>query len=441
MAKADIFDIDILSKMKTVHLIGVGGIGVSAIARMLLQDGKKVSGSNNEKTKITEELKKLGAKIYYKHEPKNIPKNVELIVYTAAVPATNPEMREARKRGVPVLSYPEMLGVLSASKHTIAVAGTHGKTTTTAMLAKIFKEAGLEPTAIVGSLVKTEEGDALPTNFIAGKGKHFIVEACEYRRNFLNINPNVIVITNIDRDHLDYYKDLKDIQKAFAEFAAKLPKDGFLICNISDPRLKPVIKKTLARVINYATVPSKFKLKVPGEHNISNAKAAHATARALGIGLKTVISALNKFGGTWRRFEFTKQLKSGAKLYNDYGHHPTEIEATLKAARSITGKKSRVIVVFQPHLYSRTKLLLKDFAKSFDYADQVIVTDIYAAREKNDKSIHAQHLVNEINKKSGKAIYMKKFEDIADYINAATDPGDIVILQGAGDVVKVGEIC
>jgi UDP-N-acetylmuramate--alanine ligase len=441
MAKQNVFDIDILTKAKAVHFIGIGGIGISAIARMMLANKTRVTGSDREASNITKELTKLGAKISYKQCAANLPNKVDLIVYTPAMPVNHPELREARKRGVPVLSYPETLGLLSASKYTIAVAGTHGKTTTTAMIVKIFQEAGLEPTAIVGSLIKADESDSLLTNFVAGRGKYFIVEACEYRRNFLNINPNVIVITNIDRDHLDYYKGLKDIQKAFAEFVAKLPEDGFLICNASDPRLKPVINKTRAKIINYAEVPNKFKLKVPGEHNISNAKAAWATARALGVELKTVINSLDKFSGTWRRFEFVKQLKSGAKLYNDYGHHPTEIEATLKAARSLVGKKGRLIVVFQPHLFSRTKLLLKDFAKSFDYADQVIVTDIYAAREKDDKTIHSQDLVNEINKKNGRAIYMKKFEDISDYINAITDPKDIVILQGAGDVVKIGEIC
>jgi UDP-N-acetylmuramate--alanine ligase len=441
MAKQIFFDIDILTKAKAVHFIGIGGIGISAIARMMLANKTRVTGSDREASNITKELTKLGAKISYKQCAANLPKKVDLIVYTPAMPVNHPELREARKRGVPVLSYPETLGLLSASKYTIAVAGTHGKTTTTAMIVKIFQEAGLEPMAIVGSLIKADESGSLLTNFIAGRGKYFIVEACEYRRNFLNINPNVIVITNIDRDHLDYYKDLKDIQKAFAEFVAKLPEDGFLICNASDPRLKPVIKKTRAKIINYTEVPSKFKLKIPGEHNISNAKAAQATARSLGVDLKTVINSLNKFSGTWRRFEFVKQLKSGAKLYNDYGHHPTEIEATLKAAQSLVGKKGRLIVVFQPHLFSRTKLLLKDFAKSFDYADQVIVTDIYAAREKDDKTIHSQDLVNEINKKNGRAIYMKKFEDISDYINVTTDPKDIVILQGAGDVVKIGEIC
>ena len=326
-----------------------------------------------------------------------------------------------------------MLGIISKDKFTIAVSGAHGKTTTTAMVAKILIDAKYDPTIIVGSLLK-EQG----SNFVAGKGKYFVVEACEYKKSFLEINPKIIVITNIDNDHLDYYGNLENIKKAFSEFVAKLDKDGFLICDSGDENLKETIKTTKAKIIDYAKIDTDFDLKIPGEHNIKNAKAAMSVAKILDIDEKEAIKSLNDFSGTWRRFEYKGKTKNDVLIYDDYGHHPTEIKATLKGAREFFGGK-KIWCVFQPHLYSRTKLLLEDFGKSFSDADEIILADIYAAREPKDESINSKILADEITKNGGKAIYMESFDKIAKLLAEKAEKGDVVITMGAGDIYKVGE--
>ena len=427
-------------KIKHIHFIGIGGIGVSAIARMFILEKKIVSGSDASQSKTTEELEKLGATIFYTQVPENIPADTELVVYTIAIPVHNPEFVEAKKLGIPMLSYPELLGVVSKDKYTIAISGTHGKTTTTAMIAQVLIDAKLDPTVIVGSFLKgldPSTGSGQESNFIAGEGNYFIVEACEYRRSFLNIHPKIIVVTNIDNDHLDYYKDIQDIQNAFIEFVSLLPQDGYLICNTNDPLLFPVLEKVKGKVINYMDFPD-VTIGVPGEHNRLNGRAAQAVSKILNIDSGATLQSLKDFGGTWRRFEYKGKMKNGALVYDDYGHHPTEIAATIAATREKFPDK-KITIIFQPHLYSRTKLLLNDFAKVLSIADYIIVTDIYAAREPNSHSISAEDLVEKISNPNKNVFYMPVFEDIVLKLSQSKGEKDVIMTLGAGDIYKVSE--
>ena len=425
-----------LQNIKKVHFIGIGGIGMSAIARMFLLESKVVSGSDRASSIVTEELEKLGAQIFYEQKAENISADIDLIIYTIAIPADNPELKKARELGITCLTYPETLGLISADKYTIAVAGTHGKTTTTAMIADILVEAKFDPTVIVGSLLK--QG----TNFIAGKSDYFVVEACEYCRSFLNLNPKILVITNIDSDHLDYYKDLADIQSAFVELAEKIPTDGFLVCDVSDPLLQPVIEKTKGQVIDYKKMPRIEDLLVPGEHNIKDAECALAVAEILKIDQAGAIGSLKKFTGTWRRFEAKGQTENNALVYDDYAHHPTEISASLFGAREFMAKNNltgRLILVFQPHLYSRTKLLKTDFIKSLSLADVIILAPIYAARELPDPEISSEQLAQELKKLDKEALFFSDFDQIIKYLKTANKKGDLIVTMGAGDVYKIAE--
>lgn len=422
-----------MRQIKKIHFIGIGGIGISAIARMMLMQGKKVSGSDRFFSIITDELKKLGAEIYKGHRLSNFASDTELVVYTTAVSKNNPELQKAKKLKIPSMSYPEMLGLISRDKYTIAVSGAHGKTTTTAMIAKILIDAKMDPTVIVGSLLKD-----CKSNLIIGKSKWFVCEACEYKKAFLNLNPKIIIITNIDNDHLDYYKNLKNIQKAFSQFISKLNKEDFLIYNKKDSNSFPVVKKAKCRVIDYLKIDARPDLKIPGVHNTENAKAALTVAKILKIQKKKALKSLKNFSGTWRRFEYKGRTKNGIEIYDDYAHHPTEIKASLNAARE-NFKNNKIWCVFQPHLFSRTRLLLDDFAKSFNNADFIIVTDIYAAREKNDKKIHAKNLVKKIQKYNSNVVYISYFSSIKKFIKKNAKKGDIIITMGAGDIFKIGE--
>lgn len=421
-----------LKQIKKVHFIGIGGIGVSAIARMFLLEGKEVSGSDQSKSVVTAELAKLGAKIFIGHAVENVPPDADLIIYTIAIPADNPERVAGEHLNIPAITYPEALGQISKTKMTVAIAGTHGKTTTTAMIAQIALQAKLDPTVIVGSFMLDQK-----SNFIAGQGDILIAEACEYRRSFLNLSPQVLVITNIDNDHLDYYKDLADIQSAFVELVEKVPKDGYLICDKNSVNLKPVIEKAVCQVIDYQQEDiTSLNLIVPGQHNILNAQAALAVARALGIGSSVALEALNQFKGTWRRFEFKGKLASGALVYDDYAHHPTEIEATLAAAKE-KFPDHKIIAIFQPHLYSRTKLLLVEFAQSFRAANEVLVAPIYAAREAPDPTISNEILATEINKFT--PARAGSFTDLANLVKQEAGANHLIITIGAGNVCEVAD--
>lgn len=418
-----------LEKIKKVHFIGIGGIGVSAIAKMMLLAGKDVSGSDQSESPITIELVQAGAKVFLTHNSNHLADDVDLVVYTIAIPDSNPELAKAKELGLDVMSYPEVIGAISEQKKTIAIAGTHGKTTTTAMLAEIVLKAGLDPTVVVGSILKNQQ-----SNFIAGRGDLFIVEACEYRRSFLNLTPEILIITNIDVDHLDYYQDLADIQKAFSSLVAKVPANGFIICQPNNEAIKPVLTTARGQIIDYSqSVITDAVLKTPGEHNIANAQAATAAASVLDIKKEEIQNALSNFGGTWRRFEFKGQTKKGALVYDDYAHHPTEIKATLQTARQLAGSK-KIIVVFQPHLYSRTKLLLTNFADSFTDADLVMVAPIYAARETKDESISSTKLAEAIVDKGINALAIDDFSTIEEGLRVRSNEGDLIVIMGAGDI-------
>ena len=431
-----------LSKIKNVHFVGIGGIGISAIARMMLHDGKKVTGQDMQDGEVVQELKKVGAEIKIGQSFENISKDTELIVYTIAIDNYDPELAEKIKNQteIPVRSYPEMLGIASQDKYTIAVSGTHGKTTTTAMIAQILRDNKKDPTVIVGSLLIGEK-----SNFIAGKSKYLVVEACEYRRSFLNINPKILVITNIDADHLDYYKDIEDIKSAFREFVTKVPADGFIVCNPDDENITDVIKNINAKVINYHDYFNKdLKLKIPGVHNKKDAAAAIAVGELVGIEKVEGEKAVMQFPGTWRRFEFRGELKSGAKVYDDYAHHPTEISSTLEGFRELYSKSDgwNITVIFHPHLYSRTKLLLNDFAKSFGDADKVLILPIYYAREVDDGTISSEILSERINVHEDSRISeaFGSFENLEAKLGTERfGPKDIIVTMGAGEAFKVGD--
>ena len=415
-----------LRDYKNVHCIGIGGIGLSAIARYCHSNGANVSGSDGSSSRITDDLQKDGIKVFIGHDSSQVGGDVDLVIYSIAVTDSNPELIEAKSRGIKCMSYPEALGTLTQEYTTIAVCGTHGKTTTTAMIASMLKACGKSPTVIVGSLLS--DGG---TNFIKGDSEYLVVEACEYKRSFLNLHPTHIVVTNIDEDHLDYYKDLADIQNAFQEFANKLPSNGFLITH-NDVSLNSSAKKVNADVLDGKNI----ELSVLGEHNKRNAQLALSLALSLGLLEQDARNGLKSFAGTWRRLEYMGTQK-GAIMYDDYGHHPTEIMATLQAIREkYPSGKFKLVAVFQPHLYSRTKLLLNEFAGAFTLADKICVLPIYAAREKDDGTISSHDLVEEMDN----SIYMENFDEVKNYIDKNCHSGSIVLTIGAGDVYKIHEL-
>lgn len=423
-----------LKNMSTLHFIGIGGIGISALARMMVAEGKRVSGSDRGASRVTDELQKLGVTIAFNHSKENLPEGVDCIVFTNALAQDNLELLAAREKNIPVLSYPEMLGIVSEGKYTVAISGTHGKTTTTAMIANILQQGGLEPTVVVGSLLKKDN-----SNFISGKGNYFVVEADEYKKSFLHLNPNILVINNIDEDHLDFYKDLGDIQGAFRTLAERVPRDGFVVCDILNKHVTPVVEGLRCSVIDHVQYKrSDMQLRVAGEHNRMNAAAAYAVGKLLGVGQTVIEKSLAQFEGTWRRFEHKGMMECGASVYDDYAHNPQKVRAALQGAREkFPGK--RIMVVFQPHLYSRTKLLLKEFAEAFTDADYVIIAPIYAAREEPDPEISGEILANAIRKVRGEVVHISEFEDIASSIRKIAGKNDVVVTMGAGDIFKVGD--
>ena len=450
------------SKVKSVHFIGIGGIGTSAIARMFLLEGKSVSGSDMAESEVTEGLKEAGATIFINESDAEkgrplrqraplfeVPADTELVIYTIAIPQEHTELVEAKKRGIPILSYPEALGIISKEKYTIAITGTHGKTTTTAMVAKILMDAALDPTVIVGSFLFDRDGKR--TNFVAGKSKYLVVEGCEYCRSFLNLSPSVLVITNIDADHLDYYRDMEDIISAFVELSQKLPKDGFLILDSHAPNVEAVVKNSPCQNGDFAVLklPEGFKLHIPGAHNLLNAKAALGVAKVLGIPDDKALASLSAFRGTWRRFEYRGKAKNGALVYDDYGHHPTEIEATLQGTRELFplikggasgGLSPKIVVVFQPHLYSRTKQHLQGFGAAFKEASSVILLPIYPAREKDPGDISSQMVVNELKKNGKDAHLVTTFAEAAFLAQTLSSSDGVIITLGAGETNKVADL-
>lgn len=423
-------------KNSKIHFIGVAGIGMSAVAQYFLSEGHRVSGSDLEVSPVTELLEKKGVQIFIEQRPENISSDIDLVVYSLAVGPENPEFKKAQEFGIKIISYPEALGLISKDKYTIAVSGSHGKTTTTAMIAKIMIDAGLSPSVIAGSLMSEYK-----SNFVSGRSDYFLVEACEYKRSFLELNPNILVITNIEAEHLDYYKDLGDVQSAFWKMAKKLGKEDFLVCNINDRNLQPIItsKEIECNIVDYYSLGSPgFKLRVPGRHNEENAKAALSVAAIFSIAGEKAAKSLEDFQGTWRRLESKGKTAKGALVFDDYAHHPTEIKATLSSLKEMFPDK-KIVVVFQPHLYSRTKILLKDFAGSFAGASEVIVAPIYAAREEIDPEIDSGMLAKEIGETGLKSSSLGSFEEIIEYLKINFDSRHIIATMGAGDVYKIAE--
>ncbi len=416
---------------KRIYIVGIGGIGLSALAQLLYAQGAKVSGSDRGDSPTTELLRLKGIEVFIGHDAKHLPKDADLLIYSDAIPAHNPERARARDLGIKEASYFEALGKIANEKKVIAIAGAHGKTTTTAMLIDIAEDAGLDPVGVVGSLrAKTK------SNFRAGEGEYFIVEADEYLRHFLQFNPFVLVITNIDEDHLDYYRDLADIQDAFRTLAHKVPKEGFVICDTDSEKVKPIIEGLECTVIDYKKyLKPKLSLKVLPFNSVNAAAALGATS-ALGLPLEAARAAAEHFAGTWRRFEYKGTTKNGALVYDDYGHHPTEVEATLWSVREQFPERE-IIVAFHPHLFSRTKLLFEEFVTAFDAADEVLIAPIFAAREAPDPSISSELLAERIRAR-GKHALAVTLAEVADHVRTASRDS-VFITMGAGDIYKAGE--
>ncbi|MCX6752471.1 MAG: Mur ligase family protein [Candidatus Nomurabacteria bacterium] len=404
----------ILSARK-IFFIGIGGIGISALAKMALSRGMEVSGVNDEEGKTIDSLKELGVSVIMSKTVFDIPE-ADLYVYSDAWLYRGPEILEkAKKTGKPVMSYFEALGIFAKEYKVIAIAGTHGKTTTTAMVAEVLIDAGLDPTVIVGSFVKKFD-----SNFRAGKGEYLVVEADEYNRHFLNFHPFIAVVTNIEADHLDCYKDLADIKDAFNKF----------------------ISQSENKVLDYTKYLDKVpKLSVPGEHNRMNAVATLAVADILNINEEVAQKSLAEFSGTWRRLEKKGKTKEGTIVYDDYAHHPTEIKASLQALRELYSKGGyNITVLFQPHLYSRTKALFNDFVTCFDDADNVLLLPIYFAREAKDESVSSKKLADAIRMHRGEAVAFDSFTEAEEWVSKMKlGPKDVFVTMGAGEAYKVAD--
>jgi len=435
-----------LTKIRKVHFTGIGGIGMSALARMLLHDGKVVSGSDREYSQILENLRMSGVVVFEGHDAKNVTDSVDLLIYSQAIPEDNAERKRARALGIPTRSYAELLGILSEHRYTIAVSGSHGKTTTTAMVWEVLREV-LHPTLIVGSLLQETgsnfaPGDSEPASTHGEspqRGGYFVVEACEYRRSFLHLHPNILVITNIDADHLDYYKDLDDIKRAFAELVQKVPEDGFVVCDPSDAHVRDVLVGTTAGVIDATSYRGDdIELPFPAEHNVENATRALAVSDIFDVPREDALMRLKRFKGTWRRMERKGVMRTGALLYDDYAHHPTEIAATLTAFRAMYPDK-RLVVAFQPHLHSRTEHFFGGFVNSLSLADRVLLAPVYEARAENKSEYTSAKLAGALAEVHRDVISCDSFDAVVSDLLERTNETDVVIIMGAGDLYTIGK--
>jgi len=437
-----------------VHFIGIGGIGVSALAQFYLEKGHDVSGSDLVASEITDYLKKKGAKIYIgKHKKENVKEGIELVICSPAVKPENLEYKAAKKLKAKIQTYPEALGDLTKEYFTIAVSGTHGKSTTTAMIALALAKADIDPTVIIGTKVKEFGGSAEGTNFRIGTSKVLVIEADEHFSSFLNYWPKIIVLTNIEREHLDHYKNLGNILKTYKKYVGHLnQKDCYLVANTDDENIRSTIaefgENPIFKIEKYGAESPEFSkikkiMSVPGKHNVYNALAVVNVARIMAVPDEITYKALSEFEGTWRRFEIRQGSVSGKKftLISDYGHHPTEIAATLSATREKYPKK-KIWCVFQPHQHQRTYYLFKEFVKTFQEAlsDNIIITDIYDVAGRETKQINAEvsseKLVKKINKKS--VIYLQENE-LEKYIKENIGTGDVLVVMGAGSIYKFAE--
>ncbi len=434
-----------------IHFVGIGGIGVSALARFYLARKDRVSGSDITRSEITDSLQKEGARVFIgSHNAKNLPVKTGVVVFTAATPKDNPELKEARRKKIKIKSYAEALGELTEEYFTIAVAGTHGKSTTTAMVSLMMTHAGLDPTVIIGTKLK-EFGN---TNFREGKSKYFVVEADEYAGSFWNYHPDIVVVTNIDADHLDFYKTVGAIQNSFGKFLRniKITKKtaGGVALNHDDTRTRSLVRtpflkkhKNMIRWFSHKDPEMsdiQKHLRVFGEHNRMNALAAYRVGELLGIPKKIILEGLALYQGAWRRFEYRGEF-DGAKIFDDYAHNPAKVKAALAGARERFPKK-QIWCVFQPHQIERTKILFNDFVKSFDNAHHVILLDIYqvAGREKQNrkKEVNAFQLASAIAKRNQNDVYYLPYHSqLRDFFKDSVGEHDIIMMVGAGDIWKL----
>lgn len=444
-----------------IHFIGIGGISMSGLAEILLEEGFTISGSDAKESPLTDKLASEGVQISYPQSAANITAGIDVVVYTAAIHEDNPEFAAAKNAGLPMLSRAELLGqIMDNYANSIAVAGTHGKTTTTSMLSQVLLAADSDPTISVGGILKAIHG-----NIRVGHSDVFLTEACEYTNSFLNFHPKYSLILNIEEDHLDFFKDLADIRHSFRRFAENTAEGGTIIINGAITDYEEIIKDLPVSVVTYGLTeacdyyPSDItfdekgcaaytamhqgkaltsvKLNIPGMHNVSNSLAVIAAALTLKIELPTITSGISQFTGTDRRFEFKGMYKDGVTVIDDYAHHPTEIAATLTAAQNYPHK--RIICVFQPHTYTRTKAFLKDFAKALSLADVIVLADIYAARETDTLGISSKNIEDDLKALGKEAYYFPSFDEIENFLQKKCMNGDLLITMGAGDVVKIGE--
>ncbi len=454
------------AKIQQIHFVGIGGIGMSGIAEVLLNLGYRVSGSDLKSSAVTQRLEGLGAAVFEGHRAENIA-GAEVVVTSSAIAAENPEVVEARKLHVPVIQRAEMLAELMRLKYGIAIAGMHGKTTTTSMVAAVLAAGGLDPTVVVGGRI-----DAMGSNARLGKSQYLVAEADESDRSFLKLSPILSVVTNIDREHMDCYRNMRDVKKTFLEFMDHVPFYGMVVVCNDDPMLRRLLPEAQRRTVTYGTkrgsdflikleanaavanVPGdgqplsrfrvsycknnlgEFTLHVPGVHNVLNATAAIAVGVGLEVGVEAIRAALDQFRGVDRRFQLRGRV-AGVSVIDDYGHHPTEIKATLAAARQCGFRK--VHVVFQPHRYTRTRDLLEDFTTAFGDADSLSVLDIYAASEKPIEGISGEALAKAIGEKAGLgADYVSSFADAVNLVATTAHDGDMILTLGAGNVSQLG---
>ena len=451
-----------LNSAKSIHFIGIGGISMSALAEILHRNGHKVSGSDDVDSDALVRLRDLGIKVFVPNVGANITNEIHLVVYTAAVKEDNPEYAAAKEKLIPLMERAALIGEMLVNyPQNVCVAGTHGKTTTTSIVADIMLEAGLDPTVLIGGYMKRDG-----MNYRVGGSPYLALEACEYNKQFHHWHPKVGVILNIDSDHLDIYGTIDGVIESFAKFASNIPADGHLVINCDMPGFDTVTAHLQCNIVTFGTEGSKagfrvgdisymngfpsftimesvrdlarIKLSLPGQYNMLNALAAFTAAYLIGVPVEIIEAALNNSKGVKRRFEY-KGTVNGAKIYDDYAHHPTEVSSCLAAAKART-KGGRVICLFQPHTYSRTKMLLTEFSESFKDADHVSVLPIYPAREPFDPSISSEMLAEGISKAGTDSLFHKSFSDAQHYFLETLKPGDVFLTMGAGDVYRVGEI-
>ena len=463
-------DFDALKNIHKIHMIGIGGVSMSGIALILKKDGFEVSGSDKNYGDMIDILEKNDIHVYIGSNA-DLVKDVDIVVYTSAISQHDPEFVRAKSLGIPTYERAKFLGLLLNSyKRPICICGTHGKTTTTSMISSIFIDANMDPNVQVGSKYEKLNN----SNYRLGNSEYFILEACEYVDSFLNFPHHCATVLNIEAEHLDYFSDIEDIKKSFKKFILMLPENGILVINQDDTHCMEVLddciddlQKKSVRIFKFSlsdpdayiyaknfscnikgfysfdvTDPRNgntynFYLTVPGIHNVYDALAAITTAQAYGIKFEDMQKSLSKFCGAKRRFEFKKTIAPNVELYDDYAHHPTEIKATLAAAKQ--KEHNKIIAAFQPHTFSRTKELLTDFSHAFKDADVVLLMDIYAAREKDDGTISSRDIEKLINKENKKAIYTQNLEKTAQKIKEIIEPGDIVLSIGAGTITHLAD--